>query len=134
LRGGLDKLFGGVGSRRGRRDPADLHPGDALDFWRVLNVESYRRLRLLAEMRMPGEALLEFNLTPLGTQRVEFRQTAWYAPRGLFGMAYWYAVMPLHNFVFQGMLKGIIRAGGIRKPQTSEPSLPHRSRATAKHE
>jgi uncharacterized protein YbjT (DUF2867 family) len=111
LRGSLDKLFGGVGSRRGRRDPFELYPGDALDFWRVLNVEPGRRLRLLAEMRMPGQAILEFSLTPLAGQQVEIRQTAWFAPRGLMGIAYWYGVMPLHNFVFEGMLQGIVKAG-----------------------
>lgn len=111
LRGFLDTGFGGVGIRRGRRSPSLLLPGDALDFWRVLNIEPMRRLRLLAEMRLPGIALLEFKLTPLADHRIELHQTAWYAPRGLFGMAYWYAVMPLHNFVFNGMLRGIVRAG-----------------------
>jgi len=120
LRGALDKLFGGVGSRRGRRDPSGLYPGDALDFWRVLNVEPRRRLRLLAEMRMPGQALLEFRLTPMENGQVELRQSAWFAPRGLMGIFYWYAVMPLHNFVFDGMLRGIARAGH----SWDEPRLP----------
>ena len=110
LRGVLDKLLGGVGSRRGRRDPDVVLPGDALDFWRVINVEPERRLRLLAEMRLPGQAILEFTILPLPDHRLEVCQTAWFAPRGLSGIAYWYAVMPLHHFVFNGMLRGVVHA------------------------
>lgn len=110
LRGAMDKLFGGVGHRRGRRDECRILPGDALDFWRVLTVEPQKRLRLLAEMKLPGQAVLEFNLTPCEDGRCELSQTAWFAPRGLGGMLYWYAVMPFHHFIFNGMLRGIIRA------------------------
>ena len=110
LRGTLDKLTGGVGIRRGRRDPERVYPGDALDFWRVLNVEAPRRLRLLAEMRVPGVAVLEFNIGPLENGGLELTQTAWFAPRGLGGILYWYAVSPFHNLLFDGMLRGIARA------------------------
>lgn len=113
LRGALDKLFGGVGHRRGRRNPQNLAPGDALDFWRVLNVEPPHRLRLLAEMKLPGLALLEFNLTQQPGGACEFSQTAWFAPRGLGGMLYWYAVLPVHHFIFNGMLRGIVRASHL---------------------
>lgn len=110
LRGLLDKLFGGVGIRRGRRNPENLSPGDALDFWRVLNVEPPNRLRLLAEMKVPGQAVLEFRITPLERGKIQLRQTAWFAPRGLLGLLYWYAVTPFHNLIFNGMLRGIARA------------------------
>ncbi|WP_373531145.1 SDR family oxidoreductase [Vampirovibrio sp.] len=110
LRGLLDKLFGGVGSHRGRRHPERVYPGDALDFWRVLNVDAPQRLRLLAEMKVPGLAVLEFNITPLENGRLELAQTAWFAPRGLSGLLYWYAVAPLHDLIFNGMLRGIAKA------------------------
>jgi hypothetical protein len=110
LRGMLDKLTGGVGIRRGRRDPERVYPGDALDFWRVLNVDEPRRLRLLAEMKVPGVAVLEFNITPLENGKLELAQTAWFSPRGLGGILYWYAVSPFHNLLFDGMLRGIARA------------------------
>lgn len=110
LRGTLDKLTGGVGIRRGRRDPERVYPGDALDFWRVLNVDAPRRLRLLAEMKVPGVAVLEFNITPLENGKLELAQTAWFSPRGLGGILYWYAVSPFHNLLFNGMLRGIAKA------------------------
>lgn len=110
LRGALDKLLGGVGHRRGRRDASRIAPGDALDFWRVLTVEPPKRLRLLAEMKLPGQAVLEFQLNPTEQGNCELSQTAWFAPRGLGGMLYWYAVMPFHNLIFNGMLRGILRA------------------------
>lgn len=109
LRGLMDRLLGGVGNGRGRRDPDHLYPGDALDFWRVLAVVPERRLRLLAEMKVPGQAILDFQLhEENGGVRLE--QTAWFVPSGLLGILYWYAVSPLHEFVFAGMLRGIVRA------------------------
>jgi uncharacterized protein YbjT (DUF2867 family) len=107
LRGGLDHLLGGPGLRRGRRDPERLAYGDALDFWRVATVEADRRLVLCAEMRLPGDATLEFLIeaTAPGTSRLV--QTARFRPRGLLGLAYWYAMLPLHAVVFQRMLAGI---------------------------
>jgi uncharacterized protein YbjT (DUF2867 family) len=106
LRGFLDLLFGGVGVRRGRRDPEALAPGDALDFWRVEAVEPDRLLRLRAEMKTPGRAWLQFEVEPNGTGSI-VRQTAIFDPRGLAGLAYWYALYPFHTLVFAGMLRGI---------------------------
>ena len=109
IRGFLDLLVGGVGVRRGRRHPENLRPGDALDFWRVERYEPNRILRLQAEMKVPGRAWLEFEVTPSETGST-IRQTALFDPVGLFGLAYWYALYPLHQFVFAGMLRNIGRA------------------------
>ena len=128
LRGLLDRLVGGVGLRRGRRHPEDLYPGDALDFWRVLELEESRRLVLLAEMKVPGEATLEFNLHPLGPGRTELQQLSRFLPRGLFGILYWYALYPFHQLIFKGMLKNIsLAAGGslLERPQRFAPRMHH---------
>jgi len=110
LRGFLDLLVGGVGVRRGRRDPVNIRVGDALDFWRVEFFEPGHLLRLRAEMKLPGRAWLEFEVTGReGGSLV--RQTAIFDPVGLFGLAYWYALYPLHQLVFAGMLRNVIRAG-----------------------
>ncbi len=109
IRGWLDLLVGGVGMRRGRRDPFNLRVGDALDFWRVEAFEPNRRLRLAAEMRVPGRAWLEFEVSELDGQS-QIRQTAIFDPVGLPGLAYWYALYPLHQLVFARMLKGISQA------------------------
>jgi len=109
LRGWLDLLVGGVGLRRGRRDPVDLLVGDAVDFWRVETIEPSRRLRLAAEMKLPGRAWLEFEVSPTANGTT-VRQTAIFDPVGLSGLAYWYALYPLHRLVFAGMLRGIVRA------------------------
>lgn len=109
LRGWLDRLVGGVGALRGRRDPARIQPGDALDFWRVLAVVPGRRLRLVAEMKVPGQAILDFELHE-EAGGVRLVQTAWFVPAGLLGILYWHAVAPLHDLVFAGMLAGIERA------------------------
>jgi hypothetical protein len=106
LRGMIDSLLGGVGLRRGRRDPETLRIGDEVDFWRVEALEPDRFLRLAAEMKLPGRAWLEFEVTPVGTG-CTIRQTAWFDAKGLLGRAYWYAVSPLHAFIFRGMLEGI---------------------------
>jgi hypothetical protein len=87
-----------------------LAPGDALDFWRVEAVEPGRLLRLRAEMKTPGRAWLQFEVEPNGTGSI-VRQTAHFDPRGLAGLAYWYALYPLHKLVFAGMLRGIARVG-----------------------
>jgi tryptophan-rich sensory protein len=110
LRGALDLVVGGVGMRRGRRDPNHLRVGDTLDCWRVEAIEANRRLRLTAEMKLPGRAWLEFEVTdsrdePSGGSRI--RQTAVYDPIGLLGRAYWYTAYPLHELVFAGMLRAI---------------------------
>jgi tryptophan-rich sensory protein/uncharacterized protein YbjT (DUF2867 family) len=112
LRGWLDLLVGGVGLRRGRRDPVDLRVGDPVDCWRVESLEPNRRLRLLAEMKLPGRAWLEFEVEPTNSGS-RIRQTAVFDPVGLTGLAYWYAIYPLHEFVFGGMLNGIANAARI---------------------
>jgi len=113
IRGVLDKLVGGPGLRRGRRNPDALSVGDALDFWRVADLDRPRRLRLVAEMKLPGEATLEFRLqsTPGGTR---VSQSAHFLPRGRAGLGYWWAVFPFHHFVFSGMLRGIAAASNGR--------------------
>ncbi len=109
LRGFLDLLVGGVGVRRGRRDADNLRAGDALDFWRVEIYEPPRRLRLQAEMKLPGRAWLEFEVTG-DQQRSTIRQTAIFDPVGLWGLVYWYGIYPLHQMVFAGMLRKLARA------------------------
>jgi uncharacterized protein YbjT (DUF2867 family) len=109
VRGWLDRLAGGPGLRRGRRHPDLVGYGEALDFWRVVGFEQDRRLSLRAEMRLPGEALLDFTIEPGGDGHCILRQTALFRPRGLLGLAYWYAVLPFHSLVFPGMLAGIHR-------------------------
>ena len=119
-RGFLDLLVGGVGVRRGRRDPINIRLGDALDFWRVDSYEPGRLLRLRAEMKVPGRAWLEFEVTEHEAgSRV--RQTAIFDPVGLFGLAYWYALYPLHQLVFAGMLRNVVRAS-TRFGHTAEDS------------
>ena len=110
-RGYLDLLFGGVGMRRGRRDPEHLAVGDTLDFWRVEAFEPGRRLRLAAEMKVPGRAWLEFEVVPDATGTT-IHQTAIFDPMGLWGLLYWYALVPVHGFIFGGMLKEIARRAG----------------------
>jgi len=112
LRGALDKLAGGPGLRRGRRDAEDLAVGDALDFWRVRDYEPDRLLRLRAEMRLPGRAWLQFEVRPEGNAGSRIRQTAIFDPRGLSGLLYWYALWPVHQLVFAGMLRRIGRLAG----------------------
>jgi len=107
LRGALDRLAGGVGMRRGRRHPDELRPGDALDFWRVESVEPGRSLRLRAEMKVPGRAWLVFEVLPDGSGLARLSQTAVFEPRGLFGILYWYALYPLHQIVFSGLIATI---------------------------
>jgi hypothetical protein len=119
IRGAIDRMAGGLGLRRGRRRSVELSVGDAVDFFRVLAVEKYRRLQLLVEMRFPGEATLEFRLYPLGKGKTELQQLSRYLPRGLAGLIYWYGLYPFHQWVFQDMLKGIARAVG--KPIAQGP-------------
>jgi hypothetical protein len=109
VRGWLDLLLGGVGMRRGRRDPNHLQAGDTLDCWRVECLEPPKRLRLAAEMKLPGRAWLEFQVQPDG-EGSRLSQTAMFDPLGLWGLAYWFGVWPLHQLVFAGMLRGIARA------------------------
>lgn len=109
LRGFMDLLVGGVGSRRGRRDPESLYPGETVDFWRVEAVEPERRLRLFAEMKLPGRAWLEFQVEGDDVSS-HIQQTAIFDPVGLWGQLYWYALYPLHSLIFAGMLRNIAKA------------------------
>lgn len=125
VRGWMDRLAGGPGLRRGRRDPEHVAYGEALDFWRVVGFDRNRRLSLRAEMKLPGEALLEFRIQAANGARCTLSQKALFKPRGLLGLLYWYAVVPLHHIVFRGMLLGIqrealrIAAGGAAGPEPS---------------
>jgi uncharacterized protein YbjT (DUF2867 family) len=121
IRGGADRLLGGSGLRRGRRHPTELRTGDALDFFRVLEIEPQERLLLLAEMKLPGEATLEFRLSPRPDGVTQLTQTARFLPRGLLGMAYWYLLDPFHKKIYPGMLKGIAAATG--KPVIAGPEM-----------
>lgn len=128
LRGWMDQLVGGPGLRRGRRHTEDIEFGEALDFWRVVGIERGKSLLLHAEMKLPGVARLEFHLDPTDKaqseaaepeatpQQTKLTMAARFRPKGLFGLAYWYAVVPLHALVFGGMLNGIKRAA--EKPET----------------
>jgi uncharacterized protein YbjT (DUF2867 family) len=109
LRGFLDLLAGGVGSRRGRRDPESLVPGDTVDFWRVEDFKPNELLRLQAEMTLPGRAWLQFEVQRTSSGSA-VRQTAIFDPVGIFGLAYWYFLYPLHVIVFAGMLRGLAAA------------------------
>jgi uncharacterized protein YbjT (DUF2867 family) len=109
LRGMLDRLCGGVGMRRGRRDPEDLRVGDSLDFWRVEMVEPGRLIRLRAEMKVPGKAWLEFEARPVKEGQTLLLQTAFFEPKGLLGLLYWYALYPIHSLIFSGLIQEIAR-------------------------
>jgi len=115
LRGFLDLLVGGVGLRRGRRDPETLQTGDVLDFWRVEEYKENNRLRLAAEMKLPGRAWLEFAVTGDAAAST-ITQTAVFDPRGLAGLLYWYGLYPVHQWVFAGMLRGIVKACSRGEP------------------
>jgi uncharacterized protein YbjT (DUF2867 family) len=108
IRGVMDRLVGGVGLRRGRRDPQDVRVGDAIDFWRVEVVEPGRLLRLRAEMKVPGRAWLQFEAAPYKDGRTLLTQTAYFAPKGLSGLAYWYLLYPIHRIIFSGMIERIV--------------------------
>lgn len=117
LRGVLDRFAGGVGLRRGRRNTSKIFPGDALDFWRALEVSEGKRLLLNAEMKLPGKASLEFKIEPGDAGECVLEQTAKFWPRGLLGILYWYLVCPLHGVIFSGMIKSVARrAEQSRKP------------------
>ena len=108
LRGLLDRAFGGIGLRRGRRSATDLRLGDAVDFWRVDALEADHMLRLRAEMKLPGKAWLEFDADRLSDGRTRLTQTAFFEPRGLFGFLYWYLVFPFHALIFNRMASRIV--------------------------
>ena len=118
IRGWMDQLVGGPGLRRGRRHAEHVEYGEALDFWRVVGVERPNHLLLHAEMKLPGIARLEFQIQPANDDgtRSKLTMTARFRPKGLFGLAYWYAVVPLHHIVFGGMLNGIKQAAEQLRP------------------
>ncbi len=126
IRGALDRLVGGVGLRRGRRDPAIVRVGDALDFWRVVACVPGQELILAAEMKLPGEARLAFRIEP-AEGGCRLTQTAQFRPRGLSGVLYWYTVVPLHEYVFAGMFRGI---GAAAQRVESQDPLPARAPET----
>ena len=119
VRGLIDRLSGGVGLRRGRRSSSRLYAGDALDFWRVLEIDAPRQLTLLAEMKTPVEAILEIRLTPQPKGLTQIQLLSRFMPRGLMGILYWYLLYPFHEMIFSGMLRAIARAVG--QPIVSEP-------------
>jgi len=109
VRGELDRLVGGVGLRRGRRNPDDVRPGDALDFWRVEEVNPGRLLRLRAEMKVPGRAWLQFEVTDTPGGGSLLVQRAFFEPHGFFGLLYWYALYVIHQYFFAGMSRAVAR-------------------------
>ncbi|MEM7230482.1 MAG: DUF2867 domain-containing protein, partial [Planctomycetota bacterium] len=120
IRGWMDTIAGGPGLRRGRRHPEHVDFGEALDFWRVIGIDQDRMLTLLAEMKLPGTATLNFELEPTTPSHEEssanetrLTMTAKFRPKGILGILYWYTVLPLHNLVFGGMLRGIKRAAEV---------------------
>jgi len=119
LRGWLDRLCGGVGMRRGSRKGGPLSRGTEVDFWRVVSVTPGRELRLLAEMKLPGEGVLSFRLRETDPGTTQLTQTAQFLPRGLGGIVYWTLVAPFHRFVFPGLIREIARSTG--KPIVSGP-------------
>ena len=128
LRGLLDRLVGGPGTRRGRRDPARLSWGEALDFWRVVEIKDGERLTLRAEMRLPGDAVLDFSLSPgtgaQGTPTTRLIQTAKFRPKGLASLIYWYLVLPFHKPVFDALSDGIRRAATQAAADPAPSSTP----------
>jgi uncharacterized protein YbjT (DUF2867 family) len=125
VRGRLDRLVGGVGLRRGRRDAARLRVGDSLDFWRVEAIEPGRLLRLRAEMRLPGLAWLEMGVVTDEEGRTRYRQRALFHPHGLLGQAYWWSVSPFHAIVFGGMARNIARAAAGSAAHAPERASVH---------
>jgi uncharacterized protein YndB with AHSA1/START domain len=106
-RGWIDRLIGGVGMKRGRSRAAGIKTGDIIDFWQVERAEAPRSVLLRAEMKVPGEAWLQFHLTPQSNDRTLLRCCAWFQPRGLAGEIYWYGLYPVHALIFSGMLGAI---------------------------
>jgi len=113
IRGLMDVVAGGVGLNRGRRSKDRLQVGDALDFWRVLDVKPPSKLLLLAEMRTPGQALLEIRIDPMGEDLCQITLLSRFLPKGLPGMAYWYLLYPFHQYIFTRMLRGMVKAAGL---------------------
>jgi len=124
LRGWIDRIAGGPGLGRGRSNSSGLSVGDAVDFWRVVEVRPPHRLMLRAEMKMPGEALLNFEIKPLGSDQVELEMVSRFLPKGLSGIIYWYVLYPFHQWLFSGMLKSIAKLTGKRISHSPERFTP----------
>jgi len=122
VRGCVDELAGGVGLRRGRRDPHDIAVGDTIDFWRVVAVEPGRRLTLLAEMKLPGSAALDFELTPEAQGRTRVRVTAYFHPAGAPGLLYWHALTPAHALIYNGLASAIVDRAERCEAASRKPS------------
>jgi hypothetical protein len=115
IRGAVDRAVGGVGMRLGRRDPDHVRVGDAVDFWRVEEVRSPALLRLRAEMRLPGRAWLQYEVEPSPDGRSSrLVQSAFFEPRGLWGLVYWYGLSPVHPSVFKGMARTLAARAAVR--------------------
>jgi uncharacterized protein YbjT (DUF2867 family) len=126
LRGWLNKVFGGASTARGRRHPEKLQVGDALDFWRVLEMRPGRRLILFAEMISPGEAILEFKIDETGQGTSELQMIGRFLPLGLMGLVYWYLLLPFHVWIYKGVLKAIaneIQRPIIKGPESFKPAM-----------
>ena len=122
LRGMVDRLLGGVGLRRGRRHPDDLRVGDALDFWRVEALEEGRMVRLRAEMKLPGRAWLQYEIHNTQGGKTRLEQTAVFIPRGLAGLTYWYALYPIHSWIFRGLIRACaLRAERLKASRRDSP-------------
>jgi uncharacterized protein YbjT (DUF2867 family) len=131
IRGWMDTLVGGPGLRRGRRDPDRVEFGETLDFWRVIGLERGRTLSLLAEMKLPGVALLNFSMKPAAAAGcTSLTMTARFRPKGILGILYWYCVLPLHNLVFGGMLRGIKREAERMGPVSGDRPVSSKPRAS----
>jgi hypothetical protein len=113
IRGLMDLMVGGIGLRKSRRSYSDVRVGDAIDFWRVEAVEEERLLRLRAEMKVPGKAWLQFRVDALDDGRSRITQTAFYEPKGLFGLLYWWMLYPAHKLIFPGMIREIGRRAEV---------------------
>ncbi len=126
IRGLVDVFTGGVGLSRGRRSKERLQVGDALDFWRVLTLEKPSKLLLLAEMKTPGEALLEVNINNKGSDECELILLSRFLPKGLMGIIYWYVLYPFHQYVFTSMMEGMVKAAGLKfvnRPERFTPKI-----------
>jgi uncharacterized protein YbjT (DUF2867 family) len=124
LRGMLDRFVGGPGWKRRRRHPEQLSWGETVGFWRVTELDRGKRLTLRAEMRVPGDAVLDFEITPMPDGQALLTQSARFRPRGLLGLLYWYAVLPFHGAVFEGLFSGIRKAASATDPAQSAPITP----------
>jgi len=126
MRGFLDRLAGGVGLRRGRRHPEEIGVGDGIDFWRVLEIKEAQKLVLLAEMKVPGEATLTFEITPFADGSTQLTLLSRFLPRGITGIVYWYGLYPFHEIIFFGMAKSMAHATGkpiLDKPERFTPRI-----------